>query len=361
MFGTHKRSQTPASEQAGRPQLEIQIHPSDIQKGVTYLFLRKGHLVALGLAALTYLGFLTFGLVVAPSVVGGLLSLREYSALQEVRDRMGQQLQGQQERFEELVELSSVLQLRMKKIHLAYGLVDEPSAGQGGYSQPRRELPETVFLGDLERLANLEHALEDQSLVLGSFLDEIALFEQEHQDQVRNTPSISPLQGDEFVLTSPFGTRSNPFTKQRDFHAGIDLAAPVGIPVYATADGQVNFASRYNARRNVSWWRYGNLVSIRHGDRFVTLYGHLDQIKVRQGQRVSQGDLIGTVGNTGWSTNPHLHYEVRHLDAEAQYKPVDPRIYILDHRWRDEEQLLVRGRSAPDVRDYEPLPSRMRR
>ena len=125
--------------------------------------------------------------------------------------------------------------------------------------------------------------------------------------------------------------------------------------------GQVTFAGRYSARQNVRWWRLGNLVAIRNGERFVCLFGHLDEIKVRSSERVSQGDLLGTVGSTGWSTNPHLHYEIRRLDDENRFRPADPRIYILDHRWRDEEQLLARARSAPDDHSFEALPRRIRR
>jgi murein DD-endopeptidase MepM/ murein hydrolase activator NlpD len=77
---------------------------------------------------------------------------------------------------------------------------------------------------------------------------------------------------------------------------------------------------------------------------------------VQRGQKVVQGDLLGTVGNTGLSTNPHLHYEVRRRDDAGKFQPVDPRIYILDHRWRDEERILVQARSAPALDDYQPLP-----
>src|SRR4029450_11548493 len=95
-----------------------------------------------------------------------------------------------------------------------------------------------------------------------------------------------------------FGTRRSPCTKPLDSHAGLDLAAPVGTPVFAPADGLVVFAGRYPLGQSVAWWRYGNLVAIRHGDRFVTLYGHLDETGVRLGQRVHQGELIAKVGNT---------------------------------------------------------------
>ena len=117
------------------------------------------------------------------------------------------------------------------------------------------------------------------------------------------------------------------------------------------------FAGRYPLRKSVGWWRYGNLVVLSHDDEFRTLYGHCDEVLVKAGQRVEQGEKIATVGNTGWSTSPHLHYEVRRRNAARDFAPVDPRIYILDRRWRDEERLLVRARSAPGQSNYEPLPT----
>lgn len=340
---------------------EIQIHPSDIQRGVRYLFLSRAQIAGMGLGVLTYLGLLVWGVVKAPDVIGGLLSQHEYRAQLETRDQLAQRLAAVDRQIGDLSRFGETLQLKMNKVYLAYGLDHETSIGQGGYPTAPREVPESVLAGELETTAGREAALRQQTAVLQAFIAEIEEFETDHRDQVSTTPSISPLHSDTFVLTSPFGNRVNPFTKANDFHAGIDMAAPTGTPVYAAADGRVNFASRYNVRQSVAWWRYGNLVTIKHGDRFITLYGHLDEIKVKAGSQVKQGDIIGTVGSTGWSTNPHLHYEVRRLDAEDDYRPVDPRVYILDHRWRNEEQLLVRARSAPSLQNYEPLPSRIRR
>ena len=109
--------------------------------------------------------------------------------------------------------------------------------------------------------------------------------------------------------------------------------------------------------QNVAWWRFGNVVVINHADRFITIYAHCDTVNVQQGQRVSQGDLIATVGSTGWSTNSHLHYEVRSdLERPGQFDPVDPRIYILDYQWSDEEALLIRSRTSKDYKNFDPLP-----
>ncbi|HEV8631163.1 MAG TPA: M23 family metallopeptidase, partial [Thermoanaerobaculia bacterium] len=244
---------------------------------------------------------------------------------------------------------------RTEKVYLAYGLPQEAARGQGGFPVMPPSVPRSIYADTIAHGGLLQSEVVEQLEVVDSFLREVQLFEQGHREQVLLTPSICPLSGRDFVLTSPFGSRRNPFTKTADFHAGLDLAAPPGTPVHASAAGVVVFAGRYDLRQSVGWWRYGNLVMIRHGDRFVTLYGHLQETSVRVGQQVEQGQLIGLVGSTGWSTSPHLHYEVRRRQSD-DYRPIDPRIYILDHRWRDEERLLVRARSAPDPGDYEPLP-----
>lgn len=136
----------------------------------------------------------------------------------------------------------------------------------------------------------------------------------ERQSLINATPNIKPARG---WLTSRFGYRMSPFTGKATMHAGLDIAAAPGSPVYAPADGVVSFAGYDQG--------YGKLVSIDHGYGVTTRFGHTSQIYVQVGQKVSKWDVVAAVGNTGRSTGPHLHYEVR-----INGTPVDPVNFILD-------------------------------
>lgn len=116
-----------------------------------------------------------------------------------------------------------------------------------------------------------------------------------------SVPSIMPLQ--DAKLTSDFGMRTHPVMGGRRSHKGLDLAAPMGTPIYATADGIVDRAEWFSS--------YGLFIEIEHGAELETRYAHMSRLAVAAGQRVKKGDLIGYVGSTGRSTGPHLHYEVR--------------------------------------------------
>lgn len=120
-------------------------------------------------------------------------------------------------------------------------------------------------------------------------------------------PSTEPVHGTNF--TSGYGVRSDPFKGRAAMHAGIDLAGPIGTPIYATADAVVG-RSEYNNGG------YGNLVELDHGHGIQTRYGHLSKSMVVAGQKVKRGDMIGLMGSTGRSTGSHLHYEVR-IDGKA--------------------------------------------
>ena len=126
-------------------------------------------------------------------------------------------------------------------------------------------------------------------------------------------PLGRPAQGG---LSSGFGPRHNPFSgKGSEFHHGLDFRGNVGDPVRVTANGTVEFAGTMNG--------YGQVVKVRHGYGYSTVYGHLSHIDVQPGQTVKAGDLIGKIGSTGRSTGPHLHYEVR-LNNE----PHDPATFL---------------------------------
>lgn len=119
-------------------------------------------------------------------------------------------------------------------------------------------------------------------------------------------PSAKPVS--DFKFTSAYGVRSDPFRHGAAMHAGIDLAGPMGTPIYATADGVVSYAGW--------WYGYGNLIEVAHGKAIETRYGHLSKIFVKPNTRVKRGELIGLMGSTGRSTGSHLHYEVR-IDGRA--------------------------------------------
>jgi len=136
---------------------------------------------------------------------------------------------------------------------------------------------------------------------------------QDRNDILRNTPSIWPVKG---FFTDRFGYRKDPFTGLRDFHPGIDISARRGTPIFAPGDGIVTSTGKNSG--------YGNTVVLSHLNNIQSRYGHLQEILVKKGQKVKRGDVIGTVGNTGRSTGPHLHFEIL-----VSAKAVDPSDYII--------------------------------
>lgn len=131
---------------------------------------------------------------------------------------------------------------------------------------------------------------------------------------LQKMPLGEPLH-DDYDINSGFGSRNDPLNRRTGMHEGVDMGAPFGTPVYATGDGVVEFAGSGDG--------YGLLVEINHGNGVSTRYAHMSRIKVKDGQKVSRATVIGLLGNTGRSTGPHLHYEVRVSDV-----PKDPLKFI---------------------------------
>jgi murein DD-endopeptidase MepM/ murein hydrolase activator NlpD len=145
-------------------------------------------------------------------------------------------------------------------------------------------------------------------------LEELVTQLEDKHDRLASSPAVWPTQG---WLTSRFGKRISPFTGKRQFHAGIDIAGAPATDVLATARGRVVFAGKKGPM--------GNTLIIDHGYGVRTHYGHNDKLHVKRGQRVERGDVVATLGNSGRSTGPHLHYTV-----EVKGKAVNPLDYIFD-------------------------------
>jgi murein DD-endopeptidase MepM/ murein hydrolase activator NlpD len=349
------RGLRPTANETESWSVEIQVHPSDIRRRVRYLFLSRVQVTFLCIIALVFILFVALGAALAPGVIGAWLNDQQYSSLATERARQGGLLQVHLEGLRQLEKQSEGLYLSMHKLFLAYGLPHGPAAGPAaGPLLATDEVPESVYAGAVQEGNRRSFLIRQRLNQLDSSLTTVRAFERDHQDYVRLTPSICPLR-DNFVLTSTFRRRRSPFTRELDFHPGLDLAAPVGTPVRVTADGAVVFAGQLPAGRSPAWWRLGNVVIVRHGDLFATVYGHCQELRVKAGQTVHRGDVVATVGNSGWSPSPHLHYEVRR-NTGADYRPVDPTIHILDRRWQNDERLLMGRPVTSPPGGWEPLP-----
>ncbi len=146
--------------------------------------------------------------------------------------------------------------------------------------------------------------IQKQMVIQSKSLDEIAKLAEEKEKLLAAIPAIQPVNNeDKPRMVSGYGWRTDPFTKARKMHWGMDFAAPRGTPIYASGDGKVTRADNRSSG-------YGKHIRLNHGFGYRSLYAHLSKYNVTVGQKVKRGDLIGFMGNTGRSKGPHLHYEV---------------------------------------------------
>jgi murein DD-endopeptidase MepM/ murein hydrolase activator NlpD len=222
-----------------------------------------------------------------------------YNALRRETQALRQRYDNLQKVVNQTNEQLASLQLLAKEVSMAYGIkqkVQGPSdiAGQG-------HLVPTFS----ETVAEYNYLKHTQSAKFGS-----SFARQWHTNVI---PSLWPVDG---RLMGSFGQRTDPFSGEGAYHTGVDIAAPTGTVVRATADGIVSHAGWSGA--------YGRLVVIDHGKRVETYYAHLSRMSVMEGQEVRRGEMIGAVGTSGRATGSHLHYEVRVGEA-----PVNPYRYHL--------------------------------
>ncbi len=146
--------------------------------------------------------------------------------------------------------------------------------------------------------------IKKQMAIQSKSLDEIALLAKEKEKFLHAIPAIQPINNEDLTrMASGYGWRSDPFTKARKMHRGMDFTAPRGTPIYASGDGKIIRADNNSPG-------FGKHIRIDHGYDYKSIYAHLSKYNVKKGQKVKRGDLIGFVGNTGRSEAPHLHYEV---------------------------------------------------
>ena len=146
--------------------------------------------------------------------------------------------------------------------------------------------------------------LTKQIVVQSQSLAEIEELAKDKEALLEAIPSIQPVRNEDLIrMASGYGYRTDPFTKKRKFHYGMDFTASRGTPVYASGNGIVKRADNRSSG-------YGKHIRIDHGFGYVSLYAHLNKYNVKRGQKVKRGDIIGFVGSTGRSVGPHLHYEI---------------------------------------------------
>ena len=209
------------------------------------------------------------------------------------------------ERFDAKLR-SAVTPLKEPERKLAIGPVGKPDERTPGPAPAARE--------SLSALPGGLASLEDEASRQESSLRELQEYFDDQKSLLASTPSVWPTRG---WVTSDFGLRLDPYTAERMMHRGVDIATPLGQSVYTPSDGTVVFTGTEGG--------YGKVLVIDHGYGVNTHYAHLAEIFVRLGDRVKRGARVAAVGNTGRSTGPHLHYEVR-----VNGIPENPRKFILE-------------------------------
>jgi len=239
---------------------------------------------------------------------------KEYGQQKKQAIHLAKRIDRLQKRMCELNELDQKLKVM---VNLEPEEDQRQFQGVGG-SEPVLLASKDTVVENHEQLVRLMHRSLDnleEDIALGKE-DKAELYEflKNQKMLLASTPSIWPTRG---WISSGFGDRTSPFTGEKEFHRGIDIATRKGAPIIAPADGIVS---------SVVWDHgYGKVLTVKHGYGLVTKYAHLKKSLVKKGQRVKRGETIAMVGNSGRSTGPHLHYEV-HLNRVA----VNPLRYILN-------------------------------
>ena len=234
--------------------------------------------------------------------------LPKTARLQRINDGWSAKVDLIDRHLDEYDEVLGALQMRDDEIYRSiFGVEPIPTsvreAGRGGTNR-YEALEGYSHSEEIIEIAEKIDKFSSQLYVQSKSFDEIYEIAKTKEDMMKHVPAIMPVKRTTiYGISSHFGYRTDPFYKVNKMHSGIDFSGPKGSPIYATGDGVVEKTVK-------SKTGYGNNIIINHGYGYKTRYAHLNSINVKKGDKIKRGQKIGTLGNTGKSSGPHLHYEV---------------------------------------------------
>lgn len=291
------------------------------------------------------------GILLLASIIGAVLFLivyfgfadRNEEALREENSRLRTQYNVLERRLDASMKVMDHIRNRDDNFYRVMMQVDPMSVSRRyagfDYEKSYSQLRGMSDVALIERLTQMTDLLDRQLYSQSQSFDQLREIAFSQKDKMEHIPGILPIHIKDYTMSSGYGIRRDPVYGSKKFHEGLDFAAKTGTPVYATADGTVSVAERKGS--------YGNCIDISHGYNYLTRYGHLSEILVKEGQAVKRGEIIGKVGSTGKSTGPHLHYEVRFKDRAQN--PVN--FYYLDLSPEEYAEMVRLAEDAGHVMD----------
>jgi murein DD-endopeptidase MepM/ murein hydrolase activator NlpD len=288
-----------------------------------------------------------FGFIAAALVSAALISYLAFQFIDSPKEKiLKQQYERLSDRYRDVRDQVNSLEKQMneleKRDNNVYRSIFEadpiPDSARAREMEQLREIATVEGMANNELYNSIVTTMEQLASRIKVQTDSYAELDaliKNKEKLLAHTPAIQPVSNKDLTrIASGFGYRVDPIYKTTKMHAGIDFTAPQGTPIYATADGNVSIAgNRGNG--------FGNHVVIRHGYGYETLYGHMAKVKVRQGQVVKRGEVIGYVGSTGKSTGPHCHYEV-HKNGNK----IDPIYFFYNDLSPDQFDRLLKQAAA---------------
>lgn len=258
-----------------------------------------------------------FGFVAAALVTAGLISYAAFQFIGSPKERLlQQQNESLKDNYRELDERVKSIQQQMQELEKrdndVYRVIFEanpiPDSARAKALADQMEIATVEKIKDHQLVASITATLNNLNSRITAqkkSYDEVNNLIKNKERLLSHTPAIQPVSNKDLNrIASGFGYRIDPVYKTIKMHEGLDFSAPQGTPIYATADGSITTAGSTGNG-------FGNHVIINHGYGYETLYGHMMRVKVKNGQTVKRGEVIGWVGSTGKSTGPHCHYEVQ--------------------------------------------------